>query len=279
MHRKALLLAALLLVALASLPADVIGQAKNQKNKAEPATPQDYYLIQNQKSLTGQLLSFDDSSHAISVRIDFPEWVPNPKYRPNTGAQHSLLNDYNRMQQEAARMANTRNPRTAQQHYNNMMNLQNRIAIDMARANSFNPNNPPFMQLHHLKDFDFETQEKIAYRKMFLPQEYDDTGNVKTYSKEEKAKLKGDNKPAGSYSATPGEFHPGQGVWVYLIPPKKLESSSSSSSSAAAKEKDKDKEGTETKDDTVPRPTVKMLVIYEEGTLAPTTKDNPKKKN
>lgn len=280
MHRKMLCGAALLLGVLGILPADVIGQAKkNQQPKAEPATEQDYYLIQNQKALTGQVLAFDDASHTVSVRIDFPEWVPNPKYRPNTGAQNNLIHDYNRMMQDMQRLATSRNPRQAQQQLNNMMNLQNRIASDMVRAMNLNPNNPPFIQKHHIKDFDFDTEEKIVYRKMFLPQEYDDTGNLKKYTKEEIKKLRGDNKPKDSYSATASEFHPGQGVWVYLNPPKKA-SSSSSSSSSSAKAKDNDEKQTDAKDakdDTVPRPTVKMLVIYQEGSL-PANSQNTKKK-
>jgi hypothetical protein len=262
---------------LASLPGDAVGQGKNnQQNKAQPATQQDYYLIQNQKAITAQVLAFDDASHTVSVRIDFPEWVPNPKYRPNTSAQNNLMRDYQRMMQEQNRLAGSRNPRQMQQHMNNMMNLQNRINMDMMRAMNTNPNNPPFIQKHHLKDFDFEMQENVVYRKKNLPQEYDDTGNIKKYTKEEIAKLRGKNEPKDTYSATADEFHPGQYVWVYLKAPKKASSSSSSSSSTSTKTKQK--EDDVVPDDTPPRPTVKTLVIVQEGSLPSSGQTNNRKK-
>jgi hypothetical protein len=258
MNRKSLALTAVLLASLGIAPADVAAQKKkniNQAPAAMAATAQDYYLIQNQKSLTGELIGFNDASRSVSVRLDFPEWVPNPKYRPNAGAQHALSVDYNRLQQEAQRLQASRNAAQAHQHYNAMMNLQARIAADMARANNGN-GQPPFVAIHHTKDFDFDMQENISLRKMFLPQDYDDTGRVKEYSKEKLTELRGENKPKGSYSAAGSEFHSGQGVWVYLIPPSR--------SSTATAVKDKDKED---KDATPPRPTVKMLVIYKDGAI------------
>lgn len=282
MHRKALVVAALLMAALAILPDDAVGQAKkknNQQNKAQPATPQDYYLIQSQKHAAVQalLLSFDDASKTAAVRVDFYEWVPNPKYRPNKGAQNNLMRDYTRLMQEQSRIARSRNARQMQQHYHNMMNLQNRIAMDMQRAMAVNPNNMPFMRKDHLKDFELELEGKVVYRKMFLPQEFDDTGNLKKFSADEIKKLRGDNKPAKSYSADAGEFHPGQGVWVYLTPPKKAGGSSSSSSSSSST-KDKEDTDIDLKDGTVPRPTVNMLVIHTDGTMSPQSSGQGKKK-
>jgi hypothetical protein len=278
MHRMTLVLAAVLIGALALLPCDVSGQQKNQKKqqqKSVPATDQDYYMVLNtdKQALTGQILSFDDATKTVSVRADFPEWVPNPKYRSNTGAQHNLVNDYNRLMQDQAKLATSRNPAQAQQHYMAMQNLQNRIAADIQRTASGN-GVPPFISIDHLKDFDLTMQDKVVYRKKDLGTEYDDTGNIKKYTSDELSKLRGDNNPKGTYSAAASEFHPGQGVWVYLSPPKKVSSSASSSSSSSTKDKGQD----EVKDTSVPRPTVKRLVIFKEGSVAPTTNDKGKKK-
>src|SRR5689334_11232104 len=98
MNRQALGFAVLLGATLI-VPGDVIGQAKKApKDQAVAATAQDYYLIQNQKSLTAHLQAFDDAKQTVSVRIDFPEWLPNPNYRG--AAQNTLLLEYNRLQQE-----------------------------------------------------------------------------------------------------------------------------------------------------------------------------------
>jgi hypothetical protein len=259
-------------LALLALPAaNALGQ-----NQAEKAEPKDYYLIQNQKTLAGQLLSFDDNSKSISVRIDFPEWVPNPNYRPNTGAQHNLVVDYNRMQQEAQRLAASKNPKQAQQHYVQIMQLQVRIAQEMARLANGGPNSMPFKQVHHTKDFDFDMQDSVVYRKMFLPMEYDDTGNLKTYSKDKLTELRGKNDPKGSYAATASEFHPGQYVWVYVNPPKK-DGSASSTASLKDKTENKDNKDGKMAEDPAPRPVTRMLVITQEGNL-PASTGNAKKK-
>src|SRR4051794_30945214 len=106
MDRRVFIPAVALLAALAVMPSDVGGQQKNNKNKnkAEAAVDQDYYLIQNQKAITGQLIAFDDANHSATVRINFPEWMPNPKYRPAAGAQHNLMVDYQRLSNEQARL-------------------------------------------------------------------------------------------------------------------------------------------------------------------------------
>src|SRR5439155_555591 len=80
MHRTTLCLAALILGVLAALPDGAQGQGKK---KIEQATAGDYSYLANQKSVSGQLISFNDSAKTITVRIDFPEWVPNPNFKQN----------------------------------------------------------------------------------------------------------------------------------------------------------------------------------------------------
>jgi hypothetical protein len=123
--------------------------------------------------------------------------------------------------------------------------VPNQIGRPMAKTK--NPNNNLHLNpVIHPKDFDLELQEKVVYRKMNL------TDDDKTVSTEEIAKLKGTDSKKPGYKATASEFHAGQIVFVYL---------------SAAKKKTK-------ADDTVTKPTVRMLIIYKDGT-APT---NPKKK-
>jgi hypothetical protein len=261
MNRQAFGLA-VLFGAMVIVPGDVIGQGKKApKDQPVAATAQDYYLIQNQKSLTAHLQSLDDAKGTVSVRIDFPEWLPNPNYR--AAAQNALLVEYNRLQHEQQQVQASRSAAAMQQHYTAMKTLQARIAVEMARAN--NAANAPFMQVSHSKDFEFDLQEKAALRKMFLTVEYDDTGRLKEYTAKEKEELRGKNEPKGSYAAKPGEFHAGQGVWVYLSPPKK-------ESAAAAKEKKDDKNAMP------PKPTVKMLVIYQDAQQSTAPAAAPKKK-
>ena len=279
MYRISLCAGGLVLGMLATLPGNVQGQAKNPK--VTQATAQDYFYLGNVKSISAQLLSFDDSARTITVRIDVPEWVPNPNFKSNNNQYAHLMQHQNHLAAEQAKLAAAKTPTQVNAHMRQIAHLQNLIAQDMARLTNVNPNNLPFKVIQHQKDFDLDLQENIVYRKMSLPQEYDDTGNLKTYSKEKIAELKGKDSTKPGYSATASEFHSGQYVGVYLTPPKKKASSSSSSSSSSAKDSDKDARDVKGDDSAMmpEKPTVRMLIIMQEGTAPTTTNPPPKKKN
>ena len=284
MYRTILCGFAVLVCLLAALPDDAAAQAK--KPKVEQGTEQDYQYMAQTKSFSAQLISFDDSAKTITVRYSYSVWVPNEKFNAkaaNNNVAH-LIQHQNQLSQEQARLAAAKNPGQAAGHMRQIAHLQNLIGQEMAKLNNVNPNNLPFKAVQHQKDFDLDMQTAVSYRKMFLPQEYDDTGNLKTYSEKEKAELRGkDPNPKSSYSAKASEFHPGQQVGVYLTPPKKGSSSSSSSSSSTTADDGKGTKKTTGSDDepAVQKPTVRMLVIVQEGNLpAGSTADkNPKKKN
>jgi hypothetical protein len=278
MFRSVLCAGILIAAALAFLPEGAEGQPKNPKAKVEKATVLDYHYMGQMKSISGKLVSIDNKS--ITVRITFPEYQPNPNYKPGNGQAGNLNRHFNELQVENQRLAASKSPNQAAGHMRQIAHLQNLIGIEMAKANSFNPNNPPFKTINHEKDFDIALQENAVFRKMILPSEYDDTGNLKTYTKEKLAELRGkDPNPKGSYSATAGEFHPGQIVGVYLSPPGKgkttaptTKSSSSDDGKGTKKEMDDEVDAS--------KATVRMLVLMQDGTMPATTTDKkgpPKK--
>jgi hypothetical protein len=202
------------------------------------------------------------------VQIEFTEWVNNPNFKANNNQFANLMRHQNDLAREQQALSNAKNPRDAQHHMNQIAHLQNTINQEMMKLGNVNPNNMPFKPVQHAKDFDLDIQENVVYRKMFLPQEYDDTGNLKTYSKEQIAELKGKNpNPKDSFSAKSDEFHPGQTVGVYLTPPPKKTST-----------KDDGGKDAKTDDDKMQKPTVRMLVLMQEGTASSTTDKNPPKK-
>jgi hypothetical protein len=273
MHRKTLCLASLLLGALAVLPSHVVGQQKKNTNQPMAATDQDYVFLEQAKQVTGQILSFDDSAKTVSVRVDGAEWVPNPKYKP-MGNQYAQLSQHQtHLAQETQRLAAAKTRAQAQTHMRQIAHLQGQIGQEMGKLSNVNPNNLPFTSIKHTRDFDLTLQDNIVYRKMNLTLEYDDTGNAKTLTKEEIAKLKGTDSSKPGYKATASEFHANQVVFIYVSPAKK----STSSSSTSSKE---DKDGKE-KTDTVAldRPTVRMLIIDKDGAAPATITPAPKKKN
>ena len=281
MHRKTLCFASLLLAAMAILTGDVVGQGKkNNAQQPMTATDQDYIYLEQAKQVTGQILSFDDSSKTVSVRVEGTDWVPNPNYKP-MGNQYAQLNQHQaQLAQQQAVVSAAKSKAQTQAAMQQIAKLQGQIGQEMSKLGNVNPNNLPFKAQKHTRDFDLTMQDKVVYRKMNLELEYDDTGNPKSYTAAEKAKLKGTDTTKPGYKATASEFHANQIVYIYVSPAKKETKSPSSSASTADKDDKTDSPKSDTpKTDaiTVDKPTVRMLIINKEGASV-TTPTTPKKK-
>src|SRR5207244_4264746 len=66
-----------------------------------------------------------------------------------------------------------------------------------------------------------ELGDKVVLRKMFLETQYDDKGNIKEYTKEEKDKLRGKDTAKPGFDSKIEDLQTGQQVKVYLKTPKK----------------------------------------------------------
>ena len=224
------------------LPDDGSAQ-KKKPDPADVATDQDYKTLQTIKDMTGKLGGVNLSS--ITFQLDIPHLVPNPKYRPpkgNTNAQYQQMqNIYN---QQAKIMATT-NPVQRQMKMQQLMatiqGIQQYQQMMQAAAASSNPNNQPFTLAHQYKDFDLDLADNVSLRKMSLDNEYDDKGNLKTYTKEEKAELKGKDSTKPGYQAKSEDLQTGQQVKVYLKMPKKTKASPETNKTADKKDDDKAK--------------------------------------
>jgi hypothetical protein len=273
--------------------ADALAQKKKDKNKDTTdypaATDADYKSIQKQKELPGKLVAIDTAN--LTIRVEYPHQEPNPKYKPPKDANpkspvnqmNQIWKTYSDLQvqyQKAAYAGNPKQAAQAQQRIaNDMAKLQQQYAqlnAQLAKAGgapvNADPNNQPFITVTTTKDFDLEVMEKVVYRKLNLPFEYDDTGNVKTYTKEEKDELRGDDKTKPGYMAKFEEFRAGQDIKLYLTPPKKKE-----------KDKDADKDKVKDKDapkepEEVQRPTINMIVMTKDNAAPTTAADDGKKK-
>ncbi len=84
-----------------------------------------------------------------------------------------------------------------------------------------NPANQPYKVVNTQKDFELEIQDKASVRRLTLPVEYDDMGNVKKYTKAELAELRGTESSKPGYAAKLDDLQPGQDVTLYLTPPSK----------------------------------------------------------
>jgi hypothetical protein len=213
-------LTSLVLGLLAFGTADVAAQKKKQVTP-EIATDQDYKLLQSIKDMTGKLTSINTMS--ITFRLDIPHLEPNPKYRPPKGNNSQYDPMYNIYRLQARALA-IRNPVLRQIRMQELMaTLQREQYLQLMRtaAATGNPNNQPFVLAHQYKDFDLELAEKVVFRKMSLEPQYDDKGNIKEYTKEEKDKLRGKDTSKPGYEAKVEDLEAGQQVKIYLKMPKK----------------------------------------------------------
>jgi hypothetical protein len=272
---------------------DVLAQKKKDKDKDTTtypaATDADYKSIQKQKELSGKLVAIDTMN--LTIRVDFPHQEPNPKYKPPkdnnpkspANQMNQLLKTYNdlQVQYQKAAFGNPKQAAQAQQRIaNDMAKLQTQymqLSAQMAKAGGANtdPNNQPFITVTNTKDFDLELMEKCVFRRMVLPFEYDDTGNVKTYTKEEKDALRGDDKTKPGYASKFEEMAAGQEIKLYLVPPKKKEKDQDAEKPAEKDPKDKD---APKEPDEVLRPTIKMIAITKDNAATITADDGKDKK-
>jgi hypothetical protein len=117
---------------------------------------------------------------------------------------------------------------------------------------------------------EFQGSETVKVRTMVLPEEFDDKGKPKKYTKEELATLKGKDTNLPGYESSLEKLETGQKLRVVYSPKKK----------PAAKPKDKDADPDKDvvepkdkeKDPTEKKTHVKMIVILEE---APSTTTSP----
>lgn len=268
---------------------DALAQKKKDKDKDTTtypaATDADYKSIQKQKELVGKLVAIDTAN--LTIRVDYPHQEPNPKYKPPKGANVNVTNQMNQImksyndlqtQYQKAAFGNPKQVAQAQQRIaQDMAKLQTQYAqlsAQLAKAGgavNTDPNNQPFITVTNTKDFDLEIMEKVVYRKLNLPFEYDDMGNVKTYTKEEKEELRGDDKTKPGYTAKFEEFRAGQDVKLSLTPPKKKEKDKD------AEEKPKDKDAPKEPEEVL-RPTINMVVMTKDNAAPTITADDGKGK-
>jgi hypothetical protein len=293
-------LAMIVVFSLAITPTEIVAQKKDKKAAQEDyaATPADYAQIKNTKELTGTLQTIDGSSHTLTLRVEVPHYEPNPKYKPtmpkngpnvNQQAyqlakmayeQWKLYQDIMKLQQTAAQAKKPQDVQRAMQRYQNdlarwqLQQIQYTAKMNAAIAQGIalmnnDPNNQPFKVVASLMDYTLEIQDPVVVRKMFLATEYDDTGNLKKYTAQEKEELRGKDKTKPGYEAKFEDLLPSQEVKISLTPPKKK----------SDKDKEKDKDA-KTDDapmiDDVPRPTVNMIVMTKELTASP-GESTPKK--
>jgi hypothetical protein len=139
-----------------------------------------------------------------------------------------------------------------------MQQLQNAVAqfersLAQAEANLF-------QVVNATQKVDFQAEENVKVRVMELPEQFDDKGNIRKYTREELAELKGKDKRLPGYESSIDSLRVGQVVSVRLgvhKKPKPKPSLSTGTAKDSDKDKDADKDKPKEKEKDKPKEPVK----------------------
>lgn len=255
-----------ILLALAGSAPDALAQKKNKGLKGGvKASPEEYLQIQNVKELVGKLAYSDDK--ALTLRFEMQRMEPNPAFKPAAfpkgggTAGTDIQRKYNDIQRRQIELARAKNPLDRQRKLLQLQRDMQALQLAIAKAakgpaTAKMPKDGPFRVVTETKDFDLDIADKLVVRWLNPPFEYDDKGNPKTYTKEELTKMRGPDPKLPGYMGKPDDLIAGQTVKLFLTPPPK-------DSKTAKRPKLDEDEGI----GNVPRPTVQMILIVEEGGL------------
>jgi hypothetical protein len=291
------LIGATLLLALTAALVPTALNAQGKKGKALP--PLDSAKLQPGE-FTGTVKTTTGSDRTFVATIESLNIVYTGKglkaYTGNNQAIKQLVKLQNQLvqaQNNYVKVTSGKRPKAAQvnQAANKVqqlsIQLQNQAMVVqlqlIAQASAVTPEGlpPGYKLVKSVRDVEFQHTEAVKVRTMFLPEEFDDKGEVKKYSAAEKLKLKGKDKGLPGYESSIEKLEVGQKIKVKLVrrpkpkpaPVEKAEEKEPEKKVEKVKEKDKDKEkdeeprpkGKATEDDGEKKLQVRLIIILEEG--------------
>lgn len=207
------------------------GQAQDKKkDKKKPVAE----VIDAEKALqpgkiSGKVTSASEGTLRLRVEYIHYELKPGTK----TGAKADpQLQKLLRQQQQLARiqreLATARNPREQYKALQELQRLQQQIQLEAAKqqlglAGGKGGQQNPLKEVKDFKDFDIELSDKVKQRTKFLPFAYDEMGNPKKYTDEEKKAAKGDETEQKLEGYKADGAKPGQEVTIILSKNKETE--------------------------------------------------------
>jgi hypothetical protein len=170
--------------------------------------------------VSGKLTAVAESS--LRLRVESIRFELKPGAKPNTQLQH-LTNLQQRLARAQQRLVSARNPNEQNRALQEIQNLQMQIQLEVTKQQLGLGADSPYREVKEYKEYDIELSDKVKYRTKTLPFAYDDMGNPKKYTEEEKKALKGDgdDKKLEGYKAD--GVKAGQEVTVTLSKNKETE--------------------------------------------------------
>ncbi|MFO0879055.1 MAG: hypothetical protein U0840_17060 [Gemmataceae bacterium] len=212
----------------------------------------------------GTLKTTPGSDRTFVIETETPQLVPSGNGR-NGGRGNNVMQQQNQLLQAQRAVATARTPQQRQQAMQRLQQAVLRQQQSMARSGGSGI--PGYRVSMTKQQIEFQASEKVKVRTMLLPDQFDEKGNVKKYSKKELAELKGSDASLPGYNSGLDKLEPGQKVRVVLGPAPR---------SAAGADKDKEPDENPAAEK---RSQVKMLVIVGESSSDTTAKGKGKAKN
>jgi hypothetical protein len=196
-------------------------------------------------TFTGTVVSIPNTDRMMTINVAYQKLQLKPGQNV-AGANLGLQRQYNRILQLQNQLmrppSRQHNPMQTMQQLQNAM-VQFQIQLARTEANMF-------QVVNATQKVDFQLEENAKVRIKDLPEQFDEKGNIKRYTAEERAALKGKDKNYPGYESSVEGLKPGQIVQVKLSQHKQQRPASNSSSSAkdSSKEVEKDKHESTDKD-------------------------------
>jgi hypothetical protein len=276
------------LVLFSSAAAQDQKKKKKDKDVGTPATKEEYAQLMKFKELEGKIIRLDSETREFAILADLKRLEPKP------GAQAKLNQAQQRLQQQILReqqhLARIRDPYRQMQEYQNFLNR-----IQQQAGTNFNA---LFKVVTDRKEFNLQGTDKTIVRLAKLPVVYDEKGNVKEYTEQEKKEKKGKDSKLPGYQAEFANLEVGQVVKITVSSkkptpkdkgdsPREKKDAEKETKDSADKEK---KETTNDKKDSTSKskeepisfenpPLVRMIIIQRDAETMPSPGDKKGKKN
>lgn len=172
---------------------------------------------------TGTVMSVPDPERMFTVNVTYRKLQLKPGQNMNK-ANQNLQRQYNHITQLQNQLQHPRRGHNPMQTMQQLQNAMAQFQIQQAQAQA-----NMFQVVNATQKVDFQVAETVKVRVKDLPEQFDDKGNIRKYTKEELTELKGKDKNLPGYESSIDAIKPGQILQVALVVHKKPRPSTSSS--------------------------------------------------
>jgi hypothetical protein len=165
---------------------------------------------------TGTLVDVPDKSTNFTVRLDLSHL--EPKNANGNQASQTAAREQARIAQLEAELARAKNPQEAQRKAQQIEAALGQLQQQMQKMTQ------DAKVVNDRKIVDCQAADDLKVRVMVLPARFDDEGNIKPYTDDEKKALKGKDTTLAGYEANLSDLKSGDLVRIRLVrktPPKK----------------------------------------------------------